>query len=733
MIGSPDLLAFTGAEGFGEEEEEELLPEELSVPLLPPDNPWSSSARSPETSSWWPSSPSRRPGPRPARRASSGPRLNFSEDSRVILGDSAEDAFAYVHHMTLYDLEARGMVRPFCLAYVCSDQMKLMENFPELSARFSQASDSLKTGNRQAFSNELQRKLHELEFTRLTLLQESKPQSLENGVSAAAGTAEELEAVEHLISNHRELLRQPLPELCNAYFLSLMKEQLAEAERRLRGPGACCGPPASPGRCPHHSARSTSCLSCARSGGRRGGLQAEAGTKSAAHLLPSDPMSLESFFSCVEEIPIKLEAGEVEEGTPGQEVAMEMAGSVTGSDTSRCSRRRETPPAATDTPDGGVRHARTYARRENSEDSIEVLSTADSIFPDDLAAITEEEAEQHLLEEEEEVPEAADPGNHRDTCEAPGPAPACARSSRGEADATRTSKRWRGSVWAPERRLCSRSSFGVEPAGAWRSACGVDGAGGRALASSRRSSQPDERRPGVRPRQLHHLLGPALPRPLRPQQLARLGRAEAAAEGGGAKLRFLRQNSFSQHAVFCLLSGRPLVVVGGEEASVRSLVEALSLFLPAPGLDGNAVMACLTSPLQVTDLLVWRLMGIHRGRFTALRTLARSSAAWLRLPPASRHGGTYLLHLESGLSALTNQALLYTFCSELQRLNRDGDGTGPVLGDYFLLARGYGGQDDLSVMHFLSDLLRQRHAGRGPPFLRFSYRSRQLHRNTHVL
>lgn len=45
MIGSPDLLAFTGAEGFGEEEEEELLPEELSVPLLPPDNPWSSSAR----------------------------------------------------------------------------------------------------------------------------------------------------------------------------------------------------------------------------------------------------------------------------------------------------------------------------------------------------------------------------------------------------------------------------------------------------------------------------------------------------------------------------------------------------------------------------------------------------------------------------------------------------------------------------------------------------------------
>lgn len=99
----------------------------------------------------------------PSSHASSGPRLNFSEDSKVILGDSAEDAFAYVQYLTLYDLQARGMVRPFCMAYVCSDQSKLMENFVELSSCFSQASDSLKTGNRQAFSMELQRKLTDLE------------------------------------------------------------------------------------------------------------------------------------------------------------------------------------------------------------------------------------------------------------------------------------------------------------------------------------------------------------------------------------------------------------------------------------------------------------------------------------------------------------------------------------------------------------------------------------------
>lgn len=50
MIGSPDLLAFTSTEGFGEGEEEQEcegpgLPEELSVPLLPLSQPWASSAR----------------------------------------------------------------------------------------------------------------------------------------------------------------------------------------------------------------------------------------------------------------------------------------------------------------------------------------------------------------------------------------------------------------------------------------------------------------------------------------------------------------------------------------------------------------------------------------------------------------------------------------------------------------------------------------------------------------
>lgn len=60
--------------------------------------------------------------------------------------------------------------------------------------------------------------------------------------------------------------------------------------------------------------------------------------------------------------------------------------------------------------DANIRRVRAHTMRANSEDSIEVLSTTESIFPDDLTAITEEDAEQQPqsngLGNEEEAPEA---------------------------------------------------------------------------------------------------------------------------------------------------------------------------------------------------------------------------------------------------------------------------------------------------------------------------------------
>uniref|UniRef100_A0A3B4UTS1 Smith-Magenis syndrome chromosome region, candidate 8b n=1 Tax=Seriola dumerili TaxID=41447 RepID=A0A3B4UTS1_SERDU len=890
MIGSPDLLAFTGTEGFGEGEEDQeaqSLPEELSVPLSPPSHPWTTSAQfhrdfilvaefseqvGPKPVLTIPDDPRvigtfdlnhfsvrlmsvdyQASGPVHTTHATPGPRLNFSEDSKVILGDSAEDAFAYVHHLTLYDLEARGMVRPFCMAYVCSDQAKLMENFSELSTCFSQASDSLKTGNRQAFSMELQRKLQELEYTRLTLLQETERVTTVNGFTEVGEKDGDLEAVERSILNHRDLLRQvtsypnrklkqpdflpydpadsltdptallppelcpstststsnsyrsehhlkQLHELCNGYFLSLMKDQLADTECRLRGDRSVL-----------RTARVSRSLSRRlmltnflfelwrpedEEEEERESTEPELQRVSKSGVEVSEPMSLESFCSCVEEIPIKLEAGEAGTVTPDPSIATEMTGSVSSGDsievlgTEKSYRtqhaitgsdsRAETPVMLMDTSvrraavDAGARRVRAYARRANSEDSIEVLSTTESIFPDDLTAITEEDAEHQPLSngfdneeetlteckaddalKEEKILNAATTGNENEN-ELP------VQKDDGCVDEDESLK---------QITLSDDVVIKEEPAieSLKKNQVHEDNNLEKTPKLQQAPVEVDRWSPPCAPLRLLSIdeasdctsfTGSSDP-PSPTQNIhsnAHLDKKRRRKAGLRA-LRFLKQNSFSQHAVFCLLSGRPLVVVGGDEGLVRKLVDALSLFLPAPGPDGNAVMPCLSMPLQLTDLLTWRLIGIHRSSSSSSSTIIHSLTRYsrylalldldqrtLRCPSysgslvgrlANPHTGisrgiTYLLHLESCLTALANQALLYTFSRAAQRPSAAG-GKEDSGGEDFLVTRGFcSSENDLRVMSFLSDLVKQRHAGRGPPVLRFSYSSAQLHRNTYT-
>lgn len=904
MIGSPDLLAFTGGEGFGEAEEQETVPEELTVPLLPAGHPWSSSARfnrdfilvaefseqvGPKPVLTIPDNPRvigsfdlnhfsvrimsvdyQASGPGPS--SSPGPRLNFSEDSRVILGDSAEDAFAYVHHLTLYDLEARGMVRPFCMAYVCSDQAKLMENFSELSTSFSQASDSLKTGNRQAFSMELQRKLQELEFGRLTLLQETERQRTNNSLTDVQEKGDELEAVERSILTHRDLLRQvtsypnrklkqpdflpydpadclsdptvfllpdpsssscslstpckserclkPLQELCNSYFLSLMKDQLADTEQHLRDDRSVLRT----SRVTHSLSRRLTLTDFLFELWRpedgeeeeRESADMEAqtasGSNSNAEEFQSDRPTLETFYSCVEELPIKLEAREA--GSPEPGVAAEMTGSVSSGDSIEVltteksyhtqhvvagSDSRETSVGGTDaylrcvTVDAGVRRVRAYAKRANSEDSIEVLSTTESIFADDLTAITEEEVEQQPLNngfEPEEKPQT-DCRSDKDLTE---------EKTTNEDTLVSKGENERFVQAPPEREESSsqiRVSDGImikEELDSVKEDEDKIPEKMSKLLQGKAAVKYKPQWPEVYPMRLMpdlHLnvvplvdCWPPSSPPLRllsideasdctsftsssePPSPTQNFRSNAGLhrrrrrKAGLRALRFIKHNSFSQHAVFCLLSGRPLVVVGGDQSLVRKLVDALSLFLPAPGPDGSAVMPCLTAALQLSDLLTWRLIGIHRSSSTSSSVILHSLTRYsrylalldidqktLRCPSysgsligrlANPHSGisrgiTYLLHLESCLTMLANQVLLYTFKPAFQRLNATRKNDGAEEEEEPLCMPGLcSSESDFRVMHFLSDLIKQHHAECRTPVLRFSYSSANLHRNTYA-
>ncbi|KAK7929001.1 hypothetical protein WMY93_005396 [Mugilogobius chulae] len=805
----PGRAGLLRGRGLREEEEEDLeavsLPEELSVPLLGPENPWSSCARfnrdfilvaefseqvGPSPVLTIPDDPRvtgsfdlnhfsvrimsvdyQASGPGPTPPSCPGPRLNFSEDSRVVLGDSAEDAFAYVHHVTLLDLEARGMVRPFCMAYVCSDQAKLMENFSELSSAFSKASDSLKTGNRQAFSAELQRKLHELEFKRLSLKQETVL-SPENGLSS--GEPSELETLELSILHHRELLRQvtsypnrklqqpdflpydpadslpdsslflpsdpceprpqhqlkSLAELCNPYFLTLVKEQLADTEARLRGDRSLLRTSAVLGSLSKGLALTHFLFELWASDDAEEEEDEE--EKGNVKVAPdAERPSLESFFSCVEELPIKMEVERRRTATPDPTVFMEMTGSVSSSDsievlgTEKSFRTQQSvsstdgkeppgqwvEPSAKRTPvDAGVRRVRAYARRANSEDSIEVLSTTDSICPEDLSAITEEPTETAPCPTGRSLrPSLTDHRLQRSNCPtlsltpvpSPSltsvPSPSLAPLSLVQSlQATSLSAvtRWSQGSSTPARLLSVDE----------RSDC----------TSATGSSDPPT------PATLSSPSSSCCSRGLR-------RRFRKRRKAGLRALRFLKQHSFCQHALFCLLSGGPWKVVDG-----------LSLFVPAPGPDERAVMPSVSEPLQLTDLLAWRLVGVHRCSGSAFALVLASLSHFsryvsvldldqrtLKAPSYSgsligrladaqcgfSRGLTYLLHLESELSSLQNQALLYALCPPYRER--------PLLTPC-----------DRTVLHYLSDLMAQRHAGRGPPVLGFSYCHMQLHKNT---
>ncbi|XP_061129837.1 guanine nucleotide exchange protein smcr8b isoform X2 [Syngnathus typhle] len=691
MISSPDLLPFTGPEGFGDSEAEGergtargLLPEELSIPPLPSDasgggHPWSSAAAF-HRDFVLVAEFSEEVGPTPVMTipdeagasgsldlnhfsvrimsvdyqasspggpSSSGPRLNFNEDSEVVLGDSADWVFAYARHMTLLDLSARG---------------------------FGLAADSLKTGNRQTFSLELHRKLHQLQYKRLALLQDD----------SMSGAGEQLEEVERAIATHKDLLRQvtsypnrkrkqpdflpyepadvstdatsippppppppahlagsegrlkPLQELCGAYFLSLMTEQLAQTEVRLRGDVTAL-----------RSAGITRALS------RKLSLtnflfeqpdddeEEEDGEEALARETGSRPSSQSSVEAKEEEM-----TGSASSGDSIQVIGTERSYKTLASSAAPVA---SSDPLAAPLPsldsslaaasDPGPRRLRVYAGRTNSEDSIEVLSTTESIIAEDLAAISEEE--EPIKDDKRDVT-AKDAGAGSAYQMLPNPP---AEVSDGGAG-----------THAPHRTLSS------------------DKAGLRAQ-------------------------------------------------------RFVKQNSFSRQVVFCLLSGRPLVLLSGDGDKLRKTVDALALFLPAPA---GAVMPCLSAPLQLSDLLTWRLIGFHRSPSSGpLRWLSRYSRYLAVLDLDQRTlrcqlysgglagslvgsavpAGTFPLHVQSGLTALANRALLFTFARRGDKDDGLDDG-------------------DLSVMRFLSELIKRQHAARGPPALRFSYVALHVHKNT---
>ncbi|KAH0632043.1 hypothetical protein JD844_020073 [Phrynosoma platyrhinos] len=930
MISAPDVVAFTKEDDYEEEvyNSEPALPEEYSIPLFPfasqGANPWSKLSSARFTRDFILISEfSEQVGPQPLLTIPddakvSGtfdlnyfslrimsvdyqasfvghhpgcpyPKLNFVEDSKVVLGDSKEGAFAYVHHLTLYDLEARGFVRPFCMAYISTDEHKIMQMFEELSTEFSKASECLKTGNRKAFANELEKKLKDLDYTRTVLHNETEIQKKNNEkgyyTTQAIEKANELASVEKSIIEHQDLLKQirsypyskqkgsdfhpyepecaneqaddeeseqgfttskpdepremhlysrrssytpklikaksakcfdkklkTLQELCDVYFFTQTLDQLHQIEKMFRG-DVCYLLTSQISRALLKQQTITNFLfeelfplderqPERQLNGYQGALLDNPGDKCLDVCpIPKPLVSLESYKSSVESVPIKMDqetedAQETEvtdpvaythqdnmeyldadlKGSVSSGESIEVLGTEKSSATLPQSESQANLPQPCISPQ--LVRKKAVSRRTISEDSIEVLSTcpSEALIPDDFKASYPSAINEETYADEEDESLHFSPVLNLDGTE-------------------EMEGNFEGENQLPVDSACcigkESPNFLEPPTDMVPKHCDEDGVVSippqpyrqvdqgfhvnftdcsshegvlqglltyeldpHYLSSSREASKMSLDKCSDSTSYISSTASTSSDRTPSPSPLGGQSRERQKKKAGQNALRFIRQYPFAHPAIYSLLSGRTLVVLGEEKAIVEKLVTALSIFVPNCGAYTKPVKPWAISPLHITDFQKWKLIGLQRsssptgvsmmhslsryGRYISIldadsKTLRCPQYRGTLIPRLADHrtqikrGSTYYMHVQAILTQLCSKAFLYAFCHHLHLPLKEGETEESMASrrlNFLKIHLGLANEDS-KVVQYLAELLKLQYV-QDPiqgvsPVLRFDY------------
>ncbi|XP_065268827.1 guanine nucleotide exchange protein SMCR8 [Emys orbicularis] len=924
MISAPDVVAFTKEEEFEEEAyNEPSLPEEYSVPLFPfanhGANPWSKFSGSKFTKDFILISEfSEQVGPQPLLtipddakvsgtfdlnyfslrimsvdyQASfvghppgcSYPKLNFVEDSKVVLGDSKEGAFAYVHHLTLYDLEARGFVRPFCMAYISTDEHKIMQQFQELSTEFSKASECLKTGNRKAFANELEKKLKDLDYTRTVLHNETEIQKKANDkgfyTTQAIEKANELASVEKSIIEHQDLLKQirsypyrklkdsdfhpyepecaldqanpsfdqdsttsnpdepsethlyarmpsytpklikaksakcfdkklkTLEELCDVYFFTQTLDQLNQIEKTFRGDvcylltNQICKALLKQQSITNFLFEEKSVLdekpAEKQYSGCQGSNQDTVNTKCLEESpIPKVLISLESYKSSVESVPIKMEQ-EIEDSQEPEVTEpiafdrenleyldADIKGSISSGESIEVLGTEKSTAVLTKSesqaslpihPSPQVVRSKAVSRRTISEDSIEVLSLcpSESLIPEDFKASYPSAINEESYADDEgrgiHVSPRLNPsnveemeGNSEQEKLLPVDSACCIGKESPNfleplPDLTHKHCDDDGVVSIPPqpyRRV--DQGFHVN----FTDCSSHDDVSGGLLSyeldphylSSREASRIslDEYSDSTSYVSSAASTCSETPSPAHP--LSHFNERHKKKAGQNA-LKFIRQYPFAHPAIYSLLSGRTLIVLGEDEAMVKKLVTALSIFVPNCGVYAKPVKHWVTSPLNIMDFQKWKLIGLQRvvspagvnmlhslGRYSRYISILDADSKTLRCPlykgtlvprladhrTQIKRGSTYYMHVQNILTQLCSKAFLYAFCHHLHLPINETETEESIVSRRMNFLKLHLGlvNEDVKVVQYLAELLKlqyiQEPVSGINPMLRFDY------------
>ncbi|XP_071954839.1 guanine nucleotide exchange protein smcr8a-like [Antedon mediterranea] len=133
------------------------------------------------------------------------------DDTCLLQEELSEGAHAYVHHFTLYDIYARGFVRPFCLAYITSEKNKLVVHFDKIINKFKKVTEAFKYGNSRNFCEDLKRKLKDLAFTKenhVSKLQYMATSETVDNIKIRTSYTRVMEELEKAIGETTQILNQ---------------------------------------------------------------------------------------------------------------------------------------------------------------------------------------------------------------------------------------------------------------------------------------------------------------------------------------------------------------------------------------------------------------------------------------------------------------------------------------------------------------------------------------------
>ncbi|KAG2202281.1 hypothetical protein INT47_010729, partial [Mucor saturninus] len=138
--------------------------------------------------------------------------FSIPDDTQVYFTDSEHKFFAFTHHLTLFDINARGYVHPVALSYITRDPDKIVIRFRELMERFNLVSVKMKKGNYSNFTLDLQYRLLDLEYTERIQTSGLSLHAIKGATTATKLMIDTLESSLSQMNNHGKSMMKPVVE-----------------------------------------------------------------------------------------------------------------------------------------------------------------------------------------------------------------------------------------------------------------------------------------------------------------------------------------------------------------------------------------------------------------------------------------------------------------------------------------------------------------------------------------